>query len=132
MRARLALLTILSASGCAATGDPLQHYQSALGGRPTRRPSAATRTANRRTSKACSERLPQHPEHRHRSQSRLVCELRRNRDAADRRRGSTSARGEHRIHIGLEGGFTLGWQGNIEAFAFGSNGAVVVATPICG
>jgi len=59
-------------------------------------------------------------------QSRLVCELRRNRDAADRRRGSTSLGGEHRIHIGSRAA-SRSLARHIEAFAFGSNGAVVVA-----
>jgi len=128
MRARLALLTILSASGCAATGDPLQHYQSALGGRSY--PSTFGGDANRQ------------PTHVQGMLGASYLNI-QNIDI-DPSLGSFASSdetempliggaaqlplgGEHRIHIGLEGGFTLGWQGNIEAFAFGSNGAVVVA-----
>ena len=35
--------------------------------------------------------------------------------------------GERAVHFGLEGGFTLGWENDIQAFALGSNGAAVVA-----
>jgi opacity protein-like surface antigen len=35
--------------------------------------------------------------------------------------------GKQHVHVGLEGGFTLGFRSDIEAFALGSNGAVVVA-----
>ena len=129
MHRRLSLLSTLFASGCAVTGFERQHYQSALGG-PSYAPSSSLGYDPGRPLNHAQGWIG-------------VTEL--NIDNLDidpslgSADGSTSTEmpliggamqfpfvGKRRIHFGIEGGFSFGFRSNIEAFAFGSNGAVVV------